>query len=80
MATIQIRDVPDDVHRVHRRRAAELGMSLQEFLLSELIESARARTPAEVVAEVQQHLRVTGDEGFSATSSADLVRADRDRR
>ncbi len=80
MATIQIRDVPDDVHRVHRRRAAEAGMSLQEFLLTELIDSARARTPAEVVAEVDQQLQVTGGEGFSATSSADLVRADRDRR
>lgn len=80
MATIQVRDVPDDVHRVYRRRAAEAGMSLQEFLLSELVESARARTPAEVVAEVDQQIRATGGEGFSAVSSADLVRADRDRR
>jgi len=80
MATIQIRDVPDDVHLVHRRRAAEAGMSLQEFLLAELVDSARARTPAEVVAEVTQQLAATGGEGFSATSSADLVRADRDSR
>ena len=80
MATIQIRDVPDDVHRIHRRRAAQAGMSLQEFLLAELIDSARARTPAEVVAEVDQQLQATDGEGFSATSSVDLVRADRDRR
>ena len=49
MATIQIRDVPDDVHRTYRRRAAEAGMSLQEFLLSELVDGARTQTPAEVV-------------------------------
>ncbi|MDQ3710208.1 MAG: antitoxin, partial [Actinomycetota bacterium] len=66
MATIQIRDVPDDVHRIHRRRAAEAGMSLQEFLLAELVDSARARTPAEVIAEVAQQLEATGGEGFSA--------------
>lgn len=75
MATIQIRDVPDDVHRVHRRRAAEAGKSLQEFLLSELIESARARTPAEVVGDVEVQIEITAGEGFSATSSAELVDA-----
>ncbi len=80
MATIQIRDVPDDVHRVHRRRAAEAGMSLQEYLLAELVESASTRTPAEVVAEVEQRLRETGGEGFSTTSSVDVIRADRDGR
>lgn len=80
MATIQIRDVPDDVHRVHRRRAAEAGMSLQEFLLAELVESARTRTPAEIVDEVTRQLEATGGEGFSATSSAELIRTDRDNR
>jgi len=55
-------------------------MSLQEFLLSELVESARAGTPAEVVAEVDQHLKAIGDEGFSPNSSAEVVRTDRDRR
>lgn len=80
MATIQIRDVPDDVHRVHRRRAAEAGMSLQEFLLAELVESARTRTPAEIVDEVTRQLEVTGGEGFSPTSSTGLIRTDRDDR
>ena len=80
MATIQIRDVPDDVHRVHRRRAAEAGMSLQEFLLAELVESARTRTPAEIIDEVTRQLEATGGEGFSPTSSTELIRNDRDRR
>lgn len=80
MPTVQIRDVPEDVHRTYRRRAAEAGMSLQEFLLSELVDNARSRTPAEVVAEVQQQLAGQGGEGFSPHSSAADVRADRGER
>ncbi len=80
MATIQIRDVPEPVHRIYRQRAADAGKSLQEFLLSELVEGARAPTPAEVVAEVEGHLERSAGEGFSPSSSADLVRADRDGR
>lgn len=80
MATIQIRDVPDDVHRAHRRRAAAAGKSLQEYLLGELVESAHASTPAEVVAEVRAQLEDGAGRGFSSSSSADLVRADRDGR
>ncbi|SFP85846.1 hypothetical protein SAMN05660464_4484 [Geodermatophilus dictyosporus] len=80
MATIQIRDVPEDVHRTYRRRAAEAGKSLQEFLLAELVEGARAQTPAEVVGEVRAQLERSAGEGFSPSSSADIVRADRDGR
>jgi uncharacterized protein YbaA (DUF1428 family) len=80
MPTVQIRDVPEDVHRTYRRRAAEAGMSLQEFLLGELVEGARAQTPAEVVAEVRGHLERSVGQGFPTSSSADLVRADRDDR
>jgi len=80
MPTIQIRDVPEDVHRTYRRRAAEAGKSLQEFLLGELVESARAQTPAEVVAEVEVHLERSGGGGVRGSSSADLARADRDSR
>lgn len=60
---IQIRDVPDDVHAVLRVRAAKAGMSMSEFLRSELIvmtsrptldelfERIRARGPTEVTTE-----------------------------
>lgn len=80
MATIQVRDVPDDVHRAYRRRASEAGMSLQEYLLSELVQGARAATPAEVVAEVERDLAHRAGAGFSPTSSADVIREDRDGR
>lgn len=78
MATIQIRDVPDDVHRVYRRRAAEAGMSLQEYLRAELTRRAATKTPAELVAEVRQRIRDSGGEGFSDVSSADVIREDRE--
>jgi antitoxin FitA len=80
MPTIQIRGVPEDVHRILRRRAAEAGMSLQEFMLAELVEGARAAKPAEVVAEVDQEIARGSGSGFSPVPSAEFVRADRDRR
>lgn len=80
MATVQIREVPEDVHRVLRRRAVEAGMSLQEYVLGELIESARAPTPAEVVADIAQQLTRGAGHGFSSVASAEFVRAGRDQR
>ena len=46
---IQIRDVPEDVHRVLRVRAAEAGLSLAEYLRQELERLAAQRTIAEVI-------------------------------
>jgi len=80
MATIQIRDVPEDVHLEYRARAAAAGTSLQEYLRAELIEGARLRSPAQIVAEVAEERRVRGEGGFSAVSAADLIRAERDSR
>ena len=77
MATIQIRNVPDSVHRRYQARAAAAGMSLQEYLLAELVRNAAHRTPAELVAEVEQRMRAEGHEGFARGASAELIRADR---
>lgn len=80
MATIQVRDVPDDVHSVYQRRAAEAGLTLQEYLLAELVEGARTRTPADVVAGVERDLALAHGQGFSSRTAAEFVRADRDSR
>lgn len=77
MATIQVRDVPDDVHRIYQQRAALAGMSLQEYLRAELTRNARTRTPAELVAETEQRLASEGDEGFARRSSVGWLQADR---
>lgn len=53
-------------------------MSLQEFLLRELVQNASLRTPAELVAEVVERQRIEGTEGFSSASAAEVIRADRD--
>lgn len=77
MATIQIRNVPEDVHRTYRERAAVAGMSLQEYLLGELSRGAQMRTPAELIEEIERGMRAVGTDGFASESSADHVRADR---
>ncbi len=78
MATIQIRNVPEPVHRVYQARAAAAGMSLQEYMLAELVRAAELLTPAEIVVEVEQRLHNEGTEGFSIVSSADIIGADRE--
>ena len=74
MATIQIRNVPDAVHRIYQVRATAAGMSLQEYLLLELVRNAALRS----LAEVEERLRVEPHEGFARRSSAELVRGDRE--
>lgn len=49
MPSIQVKDVPDDVHATLRRRAAAAGKSLQEYLLERLTEEASTPTLDEVL-------------------------------
>ena len=78
MATIQVRNIPEDVHRVYRMRAAAAGQSLQEYLRSHLIDFASTATPAEIVAEVERDIEREGPEGFSTVSAAEVIRRDRE--
>ncbi|HEX2058614.1 MAG TPA: hypothetical protein VHI71_09610 [Actinomycetota bacterium] len=76
MKNIQIRNVPDRTHSVLRRRAADAGMSLQEYLLGLVREWADRPTVEEVLA------RAAG-RGRTRVSVKDVVRdirADRDIR
>ncbi|WP_431968633.1 FitA-like ribbon-helix-helix domain-containing protein [Nocardia sp. bgisy134] len=56
MATIQIRDVPEEDAEVLRRRAEAAGMSLQAYMRRELISMARRRTKVEALAEIREAL------------------------
>jgi plasmid stability protein len=47
--SVQIRDVPDDVHTTLRVRAARAGLSLSEYLLQEVTDFARRPTLDEVL-------------------------------
>ena len=74
MPSIQVKDVPDEVHATVRRRAATAGKSLQEYLLERLIDEASTPTLHELFANVDQH---TGGQA-SFESAAAAVREDRD--
>jgi hypothetical protein len=73
---MQIKDVPSDVHRVLKRRAAVAGQSLQEFLLAHLTDYARKPTLDEVFKTIEQ--RTGGD--ISTAFAVEAQRADRDSR
>lgn len=76
MPTVQVKNVPEDVHRVLRRRAADAGQSLQEYLLASLTEQARSPTLDDVLARVRE--RSGGSVPLAEAVVA--VRADRDAR
>jgi antitoxin FitA len=52
--TLQIRDVPDDVHATVRSRAAREGLSVSEYLLRQITELAEQPTVAEVLERARQ--------------------------
>lgn len=72
---IQVRHVPDHLHRRLKQRAAAAGMSLSDYLLAELERSASQLTAEEVKARVAALAVVPMQE-----SAADAVRAERDAR
>ncbi len=72
---IQIRNVPDMLHRRLKSRAALAGMSLSDHLLNEIQEMAERPRLDELRARLASRPRVT-----PSVARADAVRAERDRR
>lgn len=72
---IQIRNVPEDVHRTLKARAARAGMSLSEYLLKEIEQFAALPTFDEWWREVQADgaVKLTED-------SAEAIREEREAR
>jgi antitoxin FitA len=58
---IQIRNVPDALHRKLKARAAMAGMSLSDYLLSEIRQGAEVPTLAEFRERLQKLEPVTTD-------------------
>ncbi len=75
--SVQIKNVPPDVHRVLRHRADAAGQSLQAYLLAELTEQASKPTLTELFDRIESE-RSGGSMSFE--HAARLVRADRDAR
>ena len=74
MANIQIRNVPEDLHRVLKAKAATEGSSLSDFVLAELAQLAKRPTPR----ELRKRLRRREPVHLSPTA-ADVIREVRER-
>jgi hypothetical protein len=74
-ALIQVRNVPKDVHRVLKARAADAGMSLSEYLCQRLTEWARQPT----LDEVLERIRSRGA-SHVAEPTPDALRRERNSR
>lgn len=72
---IQIRHVPDSLHRRLRARAAMAGMTLSDYLRQQLERSAEQLTPAELRERLAAMPRTVVRE-----KPADAVRDERDSR
>lgn len=72
---IQLRNVPDDLHRTLKARAALAGMSLSDFLLHEIRKSADRPTTPELLQRLETRSAVR-----TRTTPASAVRAERERR
>ena len=75
MTMIQIRNVPEDLHRRLKARAAMAGVSLSDLLLREITAVAERPTREEMRARLASRRSPTLD-----ISPAEAVRAERDSR
>lgn len=74
MANLQVRGVPEDVHRRLKSQAALSGQSLNEYLLARMTELARLPTVPELAARIRER------PPYDGPSSAAVIREDRDSR
>ena len=72
---IQIRNVPDELHREAKVRAARAGMSLSDYLLRDLRRSLEAPPIEELLARIASRERI-----HPSQTPAEIIRAERDAR
>jgi plasmid stability protein len=72
---VQIRNMPDEMHRILKSRAAAQGMFLSDYLLQELGKSAEVPTIQEWLERVRSREPIEMD-----ISAEEAVRAERDSR
>jgi antitoxin FitA len=72
---IQVRNVPDSLHRTLKAQAALSGMSLSDFLLAEIRQVAERPTIVELRERLRRRSRIE-----SPVSAAEAVRRERDAR
>jgi antitoxin FitA len=74
MKMIQIRNVPDELHRSLKARAALQGTTLSDLILSELPRLANRPSPEQLLDRIRSRDPVPG------APAAELIAAERDRR
>jgi antitoxin FitA len=75
MSMIQIRNVPDELHRELKARAARAGMTLSDYLMDVIRKAAERPEPEALLRRVRERAAV-----YPAESPADAVRAERNAR
>jgi hypothetical protein len=76
MGHIQIRNVPPELHRKLKAKAAERGLSLSEYLLRAAEREAQTLTGAEIL----ERIRARGGGGVPGVDSAKIIREEREAR
>jgi len=74
MKMIQIRNVPDDLHRALKMRAAREGRTLSDLILSDLPRLADKPSPQDVLSRIRSRSSVDGP------PAAELIAAEREPR
>ena len=77
MATIQIRELPEDAYETIRRRARAAGQSIQSYMRDQVIELAGRRTKEEAWAAVESALSAEDSPGSSMEGILDDLGHDR---
>ncbi len=71
---LQVRNIPDDLHRSLKERAAREGTTMSELVLRELPRLAHKPSPEQLLARIRQRTPVGGP------PAAELIGDERDRR
>ena len=80
MATIQVRDIPEDVYDEYVRQSRAAGQSLQAYMRIQLVELARSRArKAAVLAELNLVIQADGGSGVTREQILADLDADRER-
>jgi hypothetical protein len=74
MKILQIRNIPDDLHRALKERAAREGTTMSELVLRELPRLAHKPSPEQVLGRIRERAPVGG------APTAELIRRERDER
>lgn len=80
MPTIQIKQVPADVHRKLRLRAAGAGQSLQQYMLDAVCKQADLASADELLAQKRVEVLACGELDIDPEMIVEVIRADRDSR